>query len=104
MKRIVLSHKVAAMLDSYLNTPAVSTRQKRGYFFVSEDGRSAGSYICPGKCLDHMGGSWAVDAPDMTYQMVRDRAEAQCNASAKTPCILLYKDLDEKRSFKSLGS
>src|SRR6185369_14354321 len=56
---IVLSHKVAAMLDGYLNTPAISTRKKRGYFFVSEDGRSAGSYVCPGICLDHMGGSWA---------------------------------------------
>ena len=101
---IVLSHKVSAMLDVYLNTPAISNHLKRGYFFVSEDGRSAGSYICPGVCLDHMGGSWAVDAPDMTYQMVRDRAEAQCTASAKTPCILLYKDLNEKRSFKPLGS
>lgn len=101
---IVLSHKVSAMLDVYLNTPAVRNHLKRAYFFVSEDGRSGGSYVCPGVCLDHMGGSWAVDAPDMTFQMVRDRAEAQCNAGAQTPCILLYKDLDEKRAFKPLGS
>jgi hypothetical protein len=100
---IVLSKKVADMLDAYKNAPGVTSGAKRGYFFASLDGKSAGSYVCPGNCSDRSSGSWNADSPDMTYQQIRDKAKKACEAEAATECVLIFSNHSEKQTYRMVG-
>lgn len=92
---IVLSAKVAAQLKEYLDSDG--TNQGRpSYFFVSEDGQTAGYFSCPKHC------GRIVGSPN-TDDKARRKAEASCNSGAKTPCVLLFSLDNEKHPYKIAG-
>ena len=100
---ILLSPQVSQQLQDFLGDNRVLSGRKRAYFFVSVDGKAAGSFMCPDKCADHTGGGYLSEGTNMAYDELRRRAEKACKAQAKTECVLLYINLDERRSYRLAG-
>lgn len=98
---IVLSPAAAKQVQDYLGDNRVVSGRKRAYLFASVDGQTVGSFVCPDLCADHKGGSYTADVPSMTYDDVKRKAQKACQASAKTECVLLFLNTNEKRSYQS---
>ncbi len=100
---ILLSPDVSRKLQDFLGDNRVLSGRKRAYFFVSVDGLASGSFMCPDKCADHTGGGYLSEGSNIAYDDLRRRAEKACKAAAKTECVLLYINLDERRPYRLAG-
>lgn len=100
---IVLSSAVRSELERYLaavaTMPSVYGQKKFAFFYVSEDGRHAGSFRCRAEAAEDGDCPRSDIAAGSTYQS-REKARKACEAKAQSACVYLFRDDEPQTRYR----
>lgn len=103
---IVLSPAVKVELDAYLAKVATMETAmgsyKWAFFYVSEDGRHAGSYSCRAELAEN-GDCPTTDMNTGSTGQSRERAKRACEMKAGTKCVYLFRADEAKAAYQLLN-